>query len=73
MRISLPAQPIETAGDWPFLRWLNRSLGTAGHYFRLYRRRRARRELLDLADRQLADIGLTREQAEEIGNRPFWR
>jgi uncharacterized protein YjiS (DUF1127 family) len=38
-----------------------------------YRRRLGRRQLLDLEDRMLKDIGLTREQAEEIATRPFWR
>jgi len=73
IRISLPAPPRETAADWPFLAWLDRVMSAAGHCLWLYRRRRGRRELLDLEDRQLHDIGLTRDQAEEIANKPFWR
>jgi uncharacterized protein YjiS (DUF1127 family) len=39
----------------------------------MWRKRRERRRLLELDDRMLADIGLTRAQAEqEAGKRP-WR
>jgi uncharacterized protein YjiS (DUF1127 family) len=72
IRISLPA-PAQSPAGWPFLHWLDRMLSAAAHCLWLYRRRRGRRELLDLADHQLHDIGLTREQAEEIANRSFWR
>ncbi len=34
---------------------------------------RQRQRLLDLDEHLLADIGLTRAQAEEIARRPFWR
>jgi uncharacterized protein YjiS (DUF1127 family) len=40
------------------------------------RRRRERRELAEFArldDRILRDIGLTRESAEFLTNKPFWR
>jgi uncharacterized protein YjiS (DUF1127 family) len=36
-------------------------------------RRRSRRELLTLDDRSLADIGLTRCDAEYEASKPFWR
>ena len=39
----------------------------------MLRRRRTRRELLELTAEQLRDIGLTREQAVEEGLRPFWK
>ncbi|MFN3546312.1 MAG: DUF1127 domain-containing protein [Mesorhizobium sp.] len=35
-------------------------------------RRRQRRDLLDLTDDQLRDIGLTRAQARREAARPFW-
>lgn len=73
IRISLPPPPAQTAADWPFLHLLDRLLTAPALGLWLYRRRRGRRQLLDLDDRLLKDIGLTREQAEEIVNRPFWR
>jgi len=36
-------------------------------------RRRQRRELLDLDDHLLKDIGVTRVDAEWEGRKPFWR
>jgi uncharacterized protein YjiS (DUF1127 family) len=35
-------------------------------------RRRTRRDLLELTDYQLQDIGLTRLDAINEGRRPFW-
>ena len=37
------------------------------------RRARERAELAALGDRMLADIGLTRAEAEFLVNKPFWR
>jgi uncharacterized protein YjiS (DUF1127 family) len=37
------------------------------------RRTRDRAELAALDDRMLADIGLSRAEAEFLGNKPFWR
>lgn len=39
----------------------------------MYRRRRQRRPLLELEDHQLADIGLSRQQAEREGRKPLWQ
>jgi uncharacterized protein YjiS (DUF1127 family) len=36
-------------------------------------RRRQRRALLELDDRILADIGITKSQAIEEGTKPFWK
>ena len=54
------------------------ALSDAGQWFiatlRLWRRRiRARAELAALDSRTLADIGLTRGEAEFLSNKPFWR
>jgi uncharacterized protein YjiS (DUF1127 family) len=38
-----------------------------------HRRARDRAQLLALDERMLADIGITRAEAEYLGNRPFWR
>ena len=38
----------------------------------LHERQRQRRQLRDLDDRLLADIGLTRYQAEVEARKPFW-
>lgn len=37
------------------------------------RRAKARRQLAELDARMLADVGLTREQALDEINKPFWR
>ena len=73
IRISLPVEPIEAQPDWPFLRWLDWLLTLPFVVYYLHERQRGRRELLDLDDHLLDDIGLTREQAEEIANRPLWK
>lgn len=39
---------------------------------RIYDRQQQRRHLLELDDRMLADIGITREQAQAEGRKPFW-
>ena len=42
--------------------------------YRLCRERyRQRRRLLEMDDRQLKDIGITREQAEQEGRKPLWK
>lgn len=52
------------------LRKLLHSFATA---YRLCRERcRQRRQLLEMDDRQLKDIGITREQAEQEGRKPLW-
>jgi uncharacterized protein YjiS (DUF1127 family) len=40
---------------------------------RLRERRRQRIALLELDDRMLADIGITKSQAIEEGKKPFWK
>jgi uncharacterized protein YjiS (DUF1127 family) len=37
------------------------------------RRARDRAQLIALDDRMLADIGITRAEAEYLGNKPFWK
>ena len=36
-------------------------------------RRQGRKDLSELDDRMLRDVGITREQALWMGRRPFWR
>ncbi|MDH0290139.1 DUF1127 domain-containing protein [Pseudomonas sp. GD04087] len=38
-----------------------------------WRRVRTRKQLLELSDEQLRDIGISREQAQLEAMRPFWR
>ncbi len=38
-----------------------------------HRRARDRAQLLTLDGRMLADIGITRAEAEYLGNKPFWK
>lgn len=45
----------------------------AALWLRARERQRQRHALLSLDDRMLADIGITREQAEAEGRKPFWR
>lgn len=40
---------------------------------RILLRRAQRRELLELDDRLLRDVGLSREDAIRAGRKPFWR
>ena len=40
---------------------------------RMHDRWRQRQALLDLDDRLLRDIGITREQAEREARKPFWK
>lgn len=54
------------------------ALSDAGNHFVMTlrewsRRNRERAELAALDDRMLKDIGLTRADAEFLGNKPFWR
>jgi uncharacterized protein YjiS (DUF1127 family) len=40
---------------------------------RFYDRQQQYRALIQLDDRMLADIGVTREQAQAAAREPFWR
>jgi uncharacterized protein YjiS (DUF1127 family) len=55
--------------DWPKLNSLARWIVAAK---KMYLRRGQWRALFELDDHLLADIGLTREQAEQEGRKPFW-
>ena len=57
----------------PFAGWTLMCWRVAARFLRLYDRQLQRRVLLELDDRLLADIGLTHEQAEAEGRKPFWR
>jgi uncharacterized protein YjiS (DUF1127 family) len=56
--------------DWPWPNWFH---DLAPGLSRMWRKRRERRRLLQLDDRMLADIGLTREQAEQEAGKSSWR
>jgi uncharacterized protein YjiS (DUF1127 family) len=54
------------------------ALADATHWatgtFRTWRRRlRERDQLARLSDRMLSDIGITRAEAQFLGNKPFWK
>jgi uncharacterized protein YjiS (DUF1127 family) len=61
-----------TAGHSAHTKFLQR----IGHVFSLIRLRsekhHQRRALLELDERQLSDIGITRKAAEREASRPFW-
>jgi uncharacterized protein YjiS (DUF1127 family) len=56
--------------DWPGLNWFH---NLAPSLSRMWQKRRDRQRLLELDDRLLADIGLTREQAEQEARKRPWR
>jgi uncharacterized protein YjiS (DUF1127 family) len=70
--IYIATETYETHGekDWtglhPLVRWIF-SLK------KMYLRRRQRKALLELDAQLLADIGLSREQAEQEARKPFWK
>ena len=58
----------------PTLASLLRILHGIGTAYRLGRERcRQRRQLMEMDDRELKDIGITREQAEEEARKPIWK
>jgi uncharacterized protein YjiS (DUF1127 family) len=59
-------EPSRAAGFNSVIRWIAIAK-------QMYLRRRQRQALLQLEDHQLTDIGLTREQAELEGHKPFWK
>ncbi|MCB1724842.1 MAG: DUF1127 domain-containing protein [Chromatiaceae bacterium] len=65
LTLNLPLQTASRdAGAW----------AAAVHLLTLwYARARQRSQLAALSDRQLADIGVTREQADREAAKPFWR
>jgi len=56
----------------PFMGWGRVCWRLAMRLLWLHDRQRQRRALLELDDRLLADIGITREQAQAEGRKPFW-
>ena len=57
-------------GSWQVSTWLGR---IAASIDRALQRRRQRNALLELDDRRLNDIGLTRDRAREESRKPLWR
>ena len=56
----------------PFTGWDRMRRRVASRLLRFYDRRQQRRALMELDDRMLADIGITREQAQAAAREPFW-
>jgi uncharacterized protein YjiS (DUF1127 family) len=67
--ISVPRPPRAWI-DRPWAKWL---LDIPATCRRMSERQRQRRALLELDDRMLADIGVSRAQALRTGRRPWWR
>ena len=53
--------------------WLNPLARWIAAAKQMYSRRRQRHALLELDDDRLADIGVTRQQAEQEARKPFWQ
>lgn len=69
---SMPAAPFARPGFFAFP--LHELMRAAIEAVALARARRAERfALMELDDRLLADIGITREQAKHEAGKPFWR
>ncbi len=62
------------AEEHNFAHQLLRSIKTCRHaLLRCLRNRKQYQQLLQLNDHQLQDIGISREQARKVINRPCWR
>lgn len=55
-----------------FGRFENSTSKTVGEFDQRLERQRTRKQLLNLDERQLRDIGITRAQAETEAKRDFW-
>ncbi len=76
--VAIPLQPCRDGPRAHPRRDALAALEDAGHHLAATlrgwrRRRRERDQLARLDDRMLADIGLTRGDAEFLVNKPFWR
>jgi uncharacterized protein YjiS (DUF1127 family) len=63
-----PSPSIEM--DWPWPNWFHDLVPSLS---RMWQKRHERQRLLELDDHLLADIGLTREQAEQEARKRPWR
>jgi uncharacterized protein YjiS (DUF1127 family) len=69
----LSSADLHTSADFPAGQastWLGRIAASVDHALQ---RRRQRNALLELDDRRLNDIGLTRDRAREESRKPLWR
>ncbi len=62
--------PASSEMDWPWPNWFHELFPAMS---RLWQKRRGRQALLELDDRLLGDIGVTREQAKQQANKWFWQ
>ena len=70
IQLEAPRRRVARAGH----RSASQAAGHVWARFREWRRRaRDRASLAALDDRMLADIGITRADAEYLSNKPFWR
>jgi uncharacterized protein YjiS (DUF1127 family) len=72
--------PAIAAADLPLIDWgptqisLGKILRRLGTAWKLRRERyQQRRQLMQMDDRQLKDIGITREEAEQEARKPIWK
>jgi uncharacterized protein YjiS (DUF1127 family) len=73
-RVTLPAvnvrPPSSVEMDWPWPDWF-RDIAPA--LARIWQKRRERQALLELDERMLRDIGVSREQAQRQAAKWFWQ
>ena len=68
---SIAAQsPRYDRPEWSWAKWLHEFASAFG---RMWQRRRERQALLELDDRLLEDVGVTREQALRQASKWFWQ
>jgi uncharacterized protein YjiS (DUF1127 family) len=70
----VPAADLPPKDRAPTPLSLRKILHCFGTAYRLGRERyRQRRQLMEMDDRELKDIGITREQAEQEARKPIWK
>jgi uncharacterized protein YjiS (DUF1127 family) len=74
IRVEDAGRSVAAIPRHPASGWVSNAVARLSTTLRAWRRRaKDRAQLAALDDRMLADIGISRAEAEFLGNRPFWR
>ena len=68
--LAIARPPASKDLDWPWPNWFHDLFPAMS---RMWQKRRERHALLELDDRLLDDIGVTRDMAERQGYKWFWQ